>query len=309
MRPRWSAAAALAALIVAGCSPGATPSPSASAGASPSSAIRYTVLPVPVSSELSVGPNRFLFTFIDANTSAPAVTPERTASVTGYPTAKGPSASVSGDGTFMWSIPDEIGMFRAPLDFSEAGEWMLEFTTATPAGPTETIPFTVDVKADPSALQVGDMAPSVPTPTLADVGGEVTRISTDTDPDPSFYETSLDEALAAGEPFVLAFATPAFCTSRTCGPMLDVVKAVRPDFPDVTFINVEPYELREVGGGLQPVVNDANQFVPVESARAFGILSEPWVFVIDGSGTIRSSLEGVTDDAELSEAIEAVSGS
>jgi hypothetical protein len=309
MRPRWFVAAALAALVVAGCSPGATPSPSASVGASPSSAIAYTVLPVPVSSENSVGPNRFLFTFIDANTSAPVVTPERTASVNAYPTAKGPSASVSGDGTFMWSIPDEIGMFRAPLDFSEAGEWTLEFTTAAPSGPAETIPFTVDVKAEPSALQVGDAAPSMTTPTLADVGGDVSRISTDTDPDPTFYEMSLDDALTAGEPFVLAFATPAFCTSRTCGPMLEVVKAVRPDFPDTTFINVEPYELEEVDGKLQPVIGEGNLFVPVESVRAFGILSEPWVFVIDETGAIASSIEGVTDEAELSAAIEAVVGS
>ena len=74
------------------------------------------------------------------------------------------------------------------------------------------------------------------------------------DPDPSFYTTSVDEALAKHEPFVLVFATPAFCTSKQCGPTLDGIKAVAKDEPGITFINVEPYQLEYADGRLQPVL-------------------------------------------------------
>src|SRR2546430_12366879 len=42
-----------------------------------------------------------------------------------------------------------------------------------------------------------------------------------------FPYTTLFRSLHAHVPFVLVFATPAFCTSRTCGPVVDVVDAIR----------------------------------------------------------------------------------
>ena len=58
-----------------------------------------------------------------------------------------------------------------------------------------------------------------------------------------FYETSVADAVAAKHPFVLVFATPAFCQSAQCGPTLDHVKNVVAKYPDLTVINVEPYQL------------------------------------------------------------------
>jgi hypothetical protein len=313
MRSLVLGASCAAALVVSACSPGQSTAPSGSAslpsgGSTSPSSLAYSVLPVPISSERYVGDNRFLFSFLDPKTNQPVAQPDRPASVSAYPSSKGPESAVSGTGTFMWSIPDEVGIYRAPLAFSEPGEWKLEFTTAAPGGPSETIPFTIDVKADPSAVQVGEAAPSIQTPTLDDVGGEIARISSDSDPVPAYYETSVDEALAAGEPFLLVFATPAFCTSRACGPLLETVKAVTPDFPSLTVVNVEPYVLEYTGGKLQPVVDAQNRLQPVEALRAYGLLSEPWALAIDGSGTVSASLEGVTDEAELRAAIEAAGG-
>ena len=52
------------------------------------------------------------------------------------------------------------------------------------------------------------------------------------------------DALAAKVPFVVTFATPAYCQSRTCGPIVDVVSAVRKREAgsNVRFIHVEVYE-------------------------------------------------------------------
>jgi hypothetical protein len=86
---------------------------------------------------------------------------------------------------------------------------------------------------------------------LADVGGDASQISTDTHPDPAFYQTSVDQAIAKHEPFVVIFATPKFCTSAQCGPTLDSIKPYVAKYPTVTFINVEPYKLKLVDGALQ----------------------------------------------------------
>ena len=68
-------------------------------------------------------------------------------------------------------------------------------------------------------------------------------ISTDAKPDPAFYQTSVADALAAHKPFLLVFATPKFCASAQCGPTLEQIKPIAAAHPEVTFINVEPYQL------------------------------------------------------------------
>jgi hypothetical protein len=277
---------------------GASPAPSATA--------QYTVLPVIVSSEQVVGTDRFVFSFIDSATNSPAAAPTRTASVRAWPDATGQSDTTSGTGTFMWSVPQVSGVYVTTLKFDTAGKWTAEFTTAAQGKAAETIPFTFDVQQHGSTIQVGQQAPSVKTPTLADAGGNVAAISSDTDPDPAFYQVSEDTALAQHEPFVIVFATPKFCVSRTCGPLLDQVKATAKTMTGVTYINVEPYELAYKDGELQPVLDANGQLQPVEATEKFGLISEPWIFVVDRTGKVTASFEGVVGPDELAAAIKAV---
>ena len=53
------------------------------------------------------------------------------------------------------------------------------------------------------------------------------QLTTSKVPDRELYGSSVADALAAKSPFVVVFATPKFCTSRTCGPVVDVVSDVR----------------------------------------------------------------------------------
>ena len=157
-----------------------------------------------------------------------------------------------------------------------------------------------------SAIGIGDQVPSVKTPTLADAGGDVKLISTDQTPDPAFYQVSEDQAVAQHDPFVLVFATPAFCQTRTCGPMLDQVKAIAKGYPSVTFINVEPYKLHTTDTGLQPTLDPTGNFEPVPAVGAFKILTEPWTYVVDRTGKVTASFEGVVGTDELTAAIKAI---
>jgi hypothetical protein len=298
-----AALALVAALVVAACTGGASGSPSSPASSAPSDAPssgRPSVVPVPVSSELAVGVNRFVFSFLDEAGNVPVAAPDRTAGVR-FGAADG--TSVDADPvTFVWAIEDERGVYVTHVTFPSAGDWTPTFTTSAPGAPTETITYNspLTVKADPSVIAVGEPAPSVDTPTADDVGGALEQLSTDAEPVAAFYETSVADALAAGEPFVLAFATPKFCATAQCGPTLDRLKPVAEAHPEVTFINVEPYELRFTDGQLQLA---DNQLTPVPAVGAYGLLSEPYIFVVDGDGIVRASFEAIFSSDEIEAAI------
>ncbi len=309
--------AALAALsvVIAACSPGtgtpatasggtpAIPSPDASAAqATP------TVIPVIIGQQVK-GPYRFVFSFLDATTNLPAATPDRTASVAFIaPGATDPGPAVKAD--FIWAIEGSRGEYVARTEFPQSGDWKAIFITEAPGAAQEAIGVSFQVQDDLPVVAIGEKSPPSDTPTAADVGGDLTRISTDTNPDPAFYELSVADAVAQGKPFVLSFATPAFCQSAQCGPTLDLVKEVAATSPeDVAFINVEPYQLAYTEGRLQPVLDGDGQLQPVAAVDEWGILSEPWLFAVDGQGIVRSSFEGALSEDELRAAISEISGS
>ena len=291
----------VAVLGVVGCGGPATPQPSGSTvvvggSGSPS------VVPIIVNSQFGPGPNRFLFLFVDGRNN-PVSKPDRTASVAFTP--PGDQATAPAKATFLWGIENVRGYYVLDVDLAKPGQWQAGFSTAGPGSPEVKVEMPFKVVADPSAVAIGEKAPSVKTPTLADVGGDVSKVSSDSQPDPAFYNVSEDAALAAHKPIALVFATPKFCTSQLCGPQLDTVKAIAKDYPSVTFINVEPYKLELKDGQLQPVLTSGN-LTPVPAVDAFGILSEPWLYVVDRQGVVRGSFEGVFSESELKAALDKV---
>ena len=55
-----------------------------------------------------------------------------------------------------------------------------------------------------------------------------------------------------------------------CGPTLDRLKPIAAAHPDVTFINVEPYQLEDVDGQLQPVLDRTTSCTPGAGDRRVG---------------------------------------
>ena len=263
-----------------------------------------SVVPLIVTNRIVCGEARIVFLFLDDQQRVVS-SPDRTASVALYNLGEDPEAPAvaAQDAEFVWAIPDERGMYVVNAELPEAGVWGAEITTEAPQAETETIRMTFDVADSTPTVQIGDKAPASDTPTAADVDGNLAKLSTDADPVPAFYETSVADALAAHEPFVLAFATPKFCTSQQCGPTLDSIKPIAEAHPDVTFINVEPYQLEEQDGQLQPVLDANRQLQAVPATDEWGLLSEPWIFVVDRDGIVRGSFEGVVGQSELEDAI------
>jgi hypothetical protein len=288
-------------LLVAAC--GSNPSPSSPATATPSGSGRLDVLPTIVSQELGVGPDRILVSVTDA-TGKPAGSPDRKISVA----FRGPGGATiaASPTTFIWALEGSIGVYVLHATFPAAGQWTADFTTSAPGSPEATIPFGFDVKPRTEVLAPGDPAPSVVTPTIASAGGDVAKVSTDAKPVPRFYQTSEADALASKKPFVLIFATPKFCTSQTCGPTLDKLKPVAAAHPEMTFINVEPYLLKDDQGQLQPVLDASGNLQAAPATLAFKLISEPFVFVIGADGKISSSFELVFSPDEIDAAVKAV---
>lgn len=123
-----------------------------------------------------------------------------------------------------------------------------------------------------SSLKEGSKAPVIQTKTLADVGGDFSRITTYRYPDERMYQYSLDEALKQGKPIVLEFATPGHCT--VCDVQLQMLKAMLAKYEsDVIFLHMDQYQ-------------NPGAFI------AFKVRGDPWTFVIDRDGVVRFKRAG-----------------
>ena len=200
---------------------------------------------------------------------------------------------IEADAEFMWTIPDVVGLYLVRATFDQEGTWWVRLRPEG-MGPTQQAAFTVS--ATDQVPGVGDLAPAVKTSTLADSSLE--EISSDDEPDPALYQLSLDEALGNGRPTVVVFATPAFCVSQTCGPMLDQVKGVATAHPNANFLHVEIYENLDA--------TSAEELIIVPAVMTWGLPSEPWVFVIDSEGIVVARFEGAMKVSELETALQAV---
>ena len=242
---------------------------------------------------IGIGEQRVLITLLDRDSNEFLAAEDRPATMTlrdenGAPLAEYPME-------FIWTVPEVRGIYAAHPVIPEAGTYQV---TIDAEGLPTTGPIGLVVVENPSVIQVGEQAPATETRTSADHAIDV--ISSDPNPDPAFYELSADQAVSNGRPAMIVFATPAWCVSQTCGPLLDQVKALRPDYPGVDFVHVEVYE------DIQ--VSTRDDLVLVPSVGEWGLPSEPWVFVVDTDGFVTGTFEGAASDSELSDALEAVAG-
>ncbi|MGH2729245.1 MAG: TlpA family protein disulfide reductase [Actinomycetota bacterium] len=247
------------------------------------------LFPVFASSELVVGENRFLLGLLDSN-DAPIGSPDISVKAKFFFNAEEePRAETDLD--FIWIDKPVRGLFATQVTFDTEGQWTTEIDIEGD-GYDSTVRSGFPVLSESATPAIGEQPPASDTPTADDVK-ELSKISTDKHPDPAFYQVSIADALESGEPFVVVFATPKFCVSQTCGPMLDIVQDVAEGFAGVTFIHVEPYDLDKT----------PEELVPVDAAVDWGLPSEPWVFVMDDDGRVAAKFEGVLSTKELRNAL------
>ena len=195
---------------------------------------------------------------------------------------------------WMWLIEDVVGLYKTEADLSAPGVWALSVVPEN--GPN--LPPTPLQVLDPTlAPNVGDPAPTAPTDTLATK--PLDELTTDPTPDEGFYQMTLEEAFASGRKTVVVFSTPAFCQTATCGPTLEIVKGVRPEFPDANFIHIEVYT--DINA---PNFSPTPEFLaPALGPEYWNLPSEPWVFVVDEGGLVGARFEGALTLDDLRESL------
>ena len=248
--------------------------------------------PVLVNSEITVGDNRVLMGLLD-DSDAPIGSPKIDLEVDYYDLEASTDDPVATDRPkFVWSVKNAFGVYVGDATFDRPGKWGAEVHIVGD-GIDEKVKTSFEVQKEASTPAIGEEVPASDNLTGADVQ-DLATISTDPKPDPRFYRHSVKSALKENEPFVVTFATPKFCQTAVCGPTLDIVKDVARDFPRLTFIHVEPYELPA----------EPPDFKVVPSVKEWGLPSEPWVFVVNGDGTLNAKFEGVVGAAELADTLE-----
>ncbi len=158
--------------------------------------------------------------------------------------------------------------------------------------------FVLPQTAEPA---IGASAPRTQQLVLRDVGDDVARVDSSVPPRPALHQQTVAEAIDAGRPAVIAFATPAFCQKRFCGPIVDsVVAPLMSTYESrVSFLHIEPYDLDQARAG---------KLVPVAAMEQWGLTTEPWVFVIDAAGRIVAKFEGVATPDEVRAVLDRVLG-
>jgi hypothetical protein len=187
-------------------------------------------------------------------------------------------------------------VYSTEIPLPENGQWRLaalikegDELTATPPLPSANVGEFTQIP------RPGQQAPLVHTPTAKDVGGDLSKITTRVPPD-TLNKVDYAEALGK-EPILLLFATPQFCQSRVCGPLVDEAQEAQAKFGNqAQFIHMEIYNDNDPGKFARPQV------------RAFHLPSEPWLFAIDREGTVTSAIEGAVGSELLDETVEKAVG-
>ncbi len=189
------------------------------------------------------------------------------------------------------------GAYIAIVSFDDAGRYGLKIGVTHEGREYDEILFQFDVQERTREPAIGEEAPRSIQPTLATMP-DIEEIDSSSPPRPAMHDLTIADAIAAGKPTVIAFATPAYCRSRTCAPVMDtVMDPLHVEFGErASFIHVEPYVLRDLRAGF---VQNA-----VPATREWNLQSEPWIFVVGADGRIAGKFEGIVGPDEVRTVLE-----
>jgi len=192
----------------------------------------------------------------------------------------------------------ENGVYVSQVNFDVPGRWGVEVNVTLDDRRLDPLRFQFDVHEESAEPGIGDPAPASRQLTVADA--DISEIDSSFPLRPHMHDITITDALARGQPIVVAFATPAFCESRTCGPVMDtVMDPLYEKYKDqAIFIHVEPYKLKELREGIA--------LAPVEALQEWNLQTEPWVFVIDKEGKIAGKFEGIVSMDEVESVLQRI---
>lgn len=226
---------------------------------------------------------RLAFAVFEGNRSVDAATTLTLAPEGGAPSAP-LVATYRTDG-----LPEGRGIYTVDAVLPTAGVWK-----GTVDSDGTSVELFLEVLATPNAPIPSVAAPRAASPTVAVPLG-VDPLCT-RDPECNLHGASLETLVGSGRPVAVMFATPARCQSQYCGPVLDQLLSVASQYRDrVELVHVEIYR-------------DSTSNALVPTVEAWSLQSEPWLFAIDGAGTVVGRLDGAFATSEVTALLDRVAG-
>ena len=223
----------------------------------------------------------------------------------------GPSATadfiaVPGDGSpgDLPSLSTGNGVYEAEqVVFDHAGMWRV-MVTAEIDGVARRLTASFPVAEESAIPAPGDPAPRTENLTIdskvrkgaidsrADALGEV--------PDPELHRWTVADAIDEGRPALVLIGTPAYCSSRLCGPEVDELQRLADAYPDrAVYIHIEVWK----DYNAQPqVINEG----AADWLLRDGDMTEPWLYLIGADGIVVDRWGSLFDSTEVAAALEAL---
>lgn len=200
------------------------------------------------------------------------------------------------------------GVYEARVDLDQPGFWGLRVSAELEDGRVLEGHTTFPVLEQPAIVDVGEPAPRTRNLTLADVeAGRARPVAIDSRaqaddtpvseiPDGHLHTHVVADSLAEGRPVLLTISTPVYCVSRFCGPLTEVMADLALEYADrVDSVHIEVWEDFE----QQQLNAAAAEWIQTELGG-----NEPWVFLIDGDGSVLARWDNVLDVSELTDLLD-----
>jgi hypothetical protein len=275
-------------LLLVGCTSAA---PAATGGQPRGGA---SITPVLTSPDLAAGPNHFGLALLDERNQPIA---DASVRLKFYDLSAAEPTLVA-ETEAAWRRPGSEwnrGVYKADVTFERPGSFGVEVLVNRGNGQTEVARTRFDVRPQSATPAVGAPAPRSQNPTVRDPVDPIELCTATAEvcaATAGLRQMTIAEAVGQEKPVAILFATPGFCSSQTCGPQLEVFQSVASRYQArASFIHVEIFK--------DPQTRTVNSTV-----LEWNLPSEPWVFVVDGSGRVADKFDGITTAEEIAGALE-----
>lgn len=237
--------------------------------------------------DLTLGPNRFVFVLVnpDGSLVRDVITRADFRRGDAITQTLAPTIRSLRHVAFDGQPKGVITYFVAEPEFDAPGDWSVDIT-ATSAREMRSARYHFTVVERSRTPRLGMPAVLSRNDTLRD-GDDASRLCSRVPPCP-FHLSSVAAAHAAGRPVVLKFGSPAHDVSSVSSSVLETLIEVQPRYADrFEFIHIEVWK-------------DYQNRVFAPAVLEWGLLTEPWTFVIDPNGLVAGRFESVFNSEELS---------
>jgi hypothetical protein len=189
------------------------------------------------------------------------------------------------------AVDDSVSFYVVNTPFDVAGKWGVE-VDVTPNDGSQPVTiqqqFTVKEKSDTPGI--GTIPPASQNDTTATIPPPKSLCSRI--PPCPLHDKVIADVLGKGRPLVVQFSTPAYCQTRFCGPVLEVLLTQVPAYQDrVDFVHIEVW---------QDILLQKYRPAMLE----WKLATEPYTFFMAKDGRVVGKYEAIFSDEELTSALE-----